>query len=367
LRFLNMAFFYSFTIFSAAVLAVFAHGGFGGGFGRHGAGSGFFSNLTSEQRQAFFNITKNGNLTKSQIKSQLDNWAASIGGDTQIRYTNFTTQMQQKITEGQQRMEQKLANNTAALQVYQQIEAVQNNQDITRTQECDQVRSILNSTTDDIRRELHWVAKFSCKRHGGNNGRGSFGQGFRGGNFGSSQEGGNFGGGFGGQRGGYGGKHQGNGGFGGNGGYGGSQGNGGFGGSQGNGGFGGSQGNGGFGGSQGNGGFGGSQGNGGFGGSQGNGGFGGSQGNGGFGGSQGNGGFGGSQGNGGFGGSQGNGGFGGSQGNGGFGGRQGNGGFGGRQGNGGFGGNQGNGQSGNSGFGGNRNGQSNGPNSGEDF
>ena len=81
-----MALYHSITIFSVVLVAVFAHGG---GFGRHGGRGGgppFLRNLTQDQRQAFFEIIKNETLTKAEIQTQLNAWAANISSDFAVCY-----------------------------------------------------------------------------------------------------------------------------------------------------------------------------------------------------------------------------------------------------------------------------------------
>ncbi|KAI1714447.1 hypothetical protein DdX_08542 [Ditylenchus destructor] len=134
-----------------------AHGGFGRGGGRMGGRGGgplsFLRNVSSEARREFFNITMNMNLTKAQKQSELQQWAQEQSSAVQEGFNNFTQFRQEKMQEFAQKMSANLTGD--ALTLFNQIQAIIQNQDLTPVQECQQIQNATATASTEAKQALH--------------------------------------------------------------------------------------------------------------------------------------------------------------------------------------------------------------------
>uniref|UniRef100_A0A914E3V2 SXP/RAL-2 family protein Ani s 5-like cation-binding domain-containing protein n=1 Tax=Acrobeloides nanus TaxID=290746 RepID=A0A914E3V2_9BILA len=136
------------------------------GFGPHPLPNPFaflLFNLTDTQREAFLNITKNENLTKSELQSQITNFFSQQSTAVQQAYQNITQTLNAMKTEIDQKLQTCAANlSTEAQAVNNNITSVHKNESLTRRQELEAIRQIMNNTTDAIREELFKVMGPAC-------------------------------------------------------------------------------------------------------------------------------------------------------------------------------------------------------------
>ncbi|CAJ0582317.1 unnamed protein product, partial [Mesorhabditis spiculigera] len=142
-----------------------------GGGGKHGGRGGrggpmlpFLRNVTEEQRTSFFAIVRNDNLTKADVKTQTEQWAANIGGETQTIFTEFEANMTKWREEAVQNRTNILNELPAQLQ---KIQAIQDDQTLTRSQERQQIQAVYQNITDfGLMRAVKFFSGFGMKPHG---------------------------------------------------------------------------------------------------------------------------------------------------------------------------------------------------------
>ncbi|CAJ0569548.1 unnamed protein product, partial [Mesorhabditis spiculigera] len=123
-----------------------------GGGGKHGGRGGrggpmlpFLRNVTEEQRTSFFAIVRNDNLTKADVKTQTEQWAANIGRRDPDHLHRVRSQHDQ----------------------LQKIQAIQDDQTLTRSQERQQIQAIYQNITDfGLMRAVKFFSGFGMKPHG---------------------------------------------------------------------------------------------------------------------------------------------------------------------------------------------------------
>ena len=108
----------------------------------------FLRNVSRAEAREFFQIASSENQTKSAIKSGLRSWAQSAG--VANVYANFTAQQQQRAEQFHANVSANLAGQ--ALQLFNQLWAITQNDGITRVAECQQIRSAMNGTSPLVRR-----------------------------------------------------------------------------------------------------------------------------------------------------------------------------------------------------------------------
>uniref|UniRef100_A0AC35TM33 DUF148 domain-containing protein n=1 Tax=Rhabditophanes sp. KR3021 TaxID=114890 RepID=A0AC35TM33_9BILA len=151
-------------ILVSVVLASVALAQFGGGEngrrGHHGHKGGFpplpfLRGLNKTDVREFLDIRRNDTNTKAQVKVQEDAWAAKQNATVQQIYNEFKSNMTTKFNEFKAQVEAAAQNLTApAKAVFEQIKAVKENDNITMRDEHQQIRSIIDGTTQAIRKEL---------------------------------------------------------------------------------------------------------------------------------------------------------------------------------------------------------------------
>uniref|UniRef100_A0A914DUM8 SXP/RAL-2 family protein Ani s 5-like cation-binding domain-containing protein n=1 Tax=Acrobeloides nanus TaxID=290746 RepID=A0A914DUM8_9BILA len=120
-------------------------------------------NLTSDQVEAYFNITRNENLTKAELNSQIANFFSQQSTDIYLAYQNITQTLNATKTKIDQKLQYCAANlSTEAQAVNNNITIIHNNESLTRRQEFEAIRQIMNGTTDAIREELFKVMGPAC-------------------------------------------------------------------------------------------------------------------------------------------------------------------------------------------------------------
>uniref|UniRef100_A0AC35FUJ0 SXP/RAL-2 family protein Ani s 5-like cation-binding domain-containing protein n=1 Tax=Panagrolaimus sp. PS1159 TaxID=55785 RepID=A0AC35FUJ0_9BILA len=148
----------------------------------------FLRSVNSTEKRAYFKIEHNRNATKAEIQAQKDEWAANQTSEVQQAYNEYKAEKQEFIQNITAKGDKFAANLTQEVQaVYNQIKEVIQNQDISQSQECEQIREILSNTTKEIRRELKPLKRMVGKKcHGP---RGPHGHGPRGSGEGSHEGG----------------------------------------------------------------------------------------------------------------------------------------------------------------------------------
>jgi hypothetical protein len=105
----------------------------------------FLRNASEDAVRDFFSILHNENSTKAEIQSAKDGWAARQQKDVKEGYFEFEKQL------GNYRKEFK--------DIVQKLEAIRNNMDITLLEECEQIHSAINATSDPVRMDLGFPPK----------------------------------------------------------------------------------------------------------------------------------------------------------------------------------------------------------------
>ncbi|KAL3103420.1 hypothetical protein niasHS_002606 [Heterodera schachtii] len=105
----------------------------------------FLQKASVEQRRQYNRIVTSQNDTKAQINSNVQNWASNAGVASD--YNNFTSEQQQR---SQQFHDAVTGNLTSqALQLFNNLWSIRQNDQITRLAECQQIRAALNATGRD--------------------------------------------------------------------------------------------------------------------------------------------------------------------------------------------------------------------------
>ncbi|KAH7715076.1 SXP/RAL-2 protein [Aphelenchoides avenae] len=149
-------------------------------------------------------------MSKADVTSEVENWAKEQDEETQGHYATYKQSLEE-LKDKHLTNHQKLAENLTAdaLELDQQIQDIMNNQEISLSEECSQIKELLKKASTSIRKEIRetFGEPPACeKRHGGgssgkgkhqNGDKNAGGQGGAGGggNGGFGQQGGNFGGG----------------------------------------------------------------------------------------------------------------------------------------------------------------------------
>uniref|UniRef100_A0A0N4ZXH9 DUF148 domain-containing protein n=1 Tax=Parastrongyloides trichosuri TaxID=131310 RepID=A0A0N4ZXH9_PARTI len=129
-------------------------GGGAGGPGGHGGRHGmlpFLQGASDADKQSFMDIMKNKDLTKADAQTQEDAWAASKNSTVQDLYNQFKTNKTAMMTQMKADIKSKTASlSSTAQQIVTDIEAIIDDQSITRAQEHEKIKAILDaaSTTD---------------------------------------------------------------------------------------------------------------------------------------------------------------------------------------------------------------------------
>uniref|UniRef100_A0A0K0FHL3 DUF148 domain-containing protein n=1 Tax=Strongyloides venezuelensis TaxID=75913 RepID=A0A0K0FHL3_STRVS len=115
----------------------------------------FLANLTKQQKDAFFNIRKNPNLTKQDVKEKEANWATQISSDVRrafdeymIKEYKIRVDYQKKLLEESEKLTE------PAKEVFRKIETVKANMDITKKEEKKIISRILSKASPAIKQEL---------------------------------------------------------------------------------------------------------------------------------------------------------------------------------------------------------------------
>ncbi|CAJ0950457.1 unnamed protein product, partial [Mesorhabditis belari] len=132
--------------------------GMGGMDGKRGKGHKgmlpFLQNATDQQKNDFMNIVRNQTLTKADIKTQTEQWAANIGGTVQSSFTEFEANMTRWKQESRQNQTNIINQLPAQLQT---LQAIQDDMSLTKAQERDQIMQFFGNMTD---RNLARAVKF---------------------------------------------------------------------------------------------------------------------------------------------------------------------------------------------------------------
>ncbi|KAL7073356.1 hypothetical protein ACQ4LE_006911 [Meloidogyne hapla] len=113
----------------------------------------FINNITREQISQYIDIVSNPNATKAQIKTNLQSWAQNAG--ILQPYNNFTAQIQQDAQQFHDRVVQNLTGQ--ALQLFNQLWTIRQDDSITRLAECQQIKEALRQATPEVRQQVPLV------------------------------------------------------------------------------------------------------------------------------------------------------------------------------------------------------------------
>uniref|UniRef100_A0AC35TJJ2 DUF148 domain-containing protein n=1 Tax=Rhabditophanes sp. KR3021 TaxID=114890 RepID=A0AC35TJJ2_9BILA len=149
------------VLFVTIVFASLAYAQFGAnGSGQDNTGSSFnfldfLRTLSRSQADKYVAIIGNKSLTKGQILSQATAWATKEPSPVLENYKKYKTSENKVVAEWKAKTDAGSLNLTSeAKAVYDQMEKVKTNQDITSEEENRQVNAILNGTTPEIRKAI---------------------------------------------------------------------------------------------------------------------------------------------------------------------------------------------------------------------
>uniref|UniRef100_A0AC35U2M1 DUF148 domain-containing protein n=1 Tax=Rhabditophanes sp. KR3021 TaxID=114890 RepID=A0AC35U2M1_9BILA len=115
----------------------------------------FLRTLNTAQSKEFLAIAANRSLTKGQISTQETSWAAKQPSPILDNYNEYKKNEQVPANDMKARLDAASLNLTApAKAVYDQMEEIKANQDITKKDEHSQIKAVLDGTTDQIRSEV---------------------------------------------------------------------------------------------------------------------------------------------------------------------------------------------------------------------
>uniref|UniRef100_A0A0K0E1K8 DUF148 domain-containing protein n=1 Tax=Strongyloides stercoralis TaxID=6248 RepID=A0A0K0E1K8_STRER len=118
----------------------------------------FLANLTKQQKDSFFNIRKNPNLTKQEVKDREAKWAGSISGDVKRAFDEYTIKEDQLRVDYQKKLlEASEGLSEGAKEIFRKIEDIKGNMDITKKEEKKIISRILSKTSSNIKQELKRV------------------------------------------------------------------------------------------------------------------------------------------------------------------------------------------------------------------
>uniref|UniRef100_A0AC35TIA2 DUF148 domain-containing protein n=1 Tax=Rhabditophanes sp. KR3021 TaxID=114890 RepID=A0AC35TIA2_9BILA len=127
----------------------------------------FLRGLNGSDIREFLAIRRNDTLTKAQITTEEDAWAGKQTPEVLASYTEFKSNMTTIINNMKAKLDAASLNlTTEAKAIYDQVEAVKENQNITYREEASQIKTILDGTTQEIKQALGRMA-INCAR--GNN------------------------------------------------------------------------------------------------------------------------------------------------------------------------------------------------------
>uniref|UniRef100_A0A914Y7D2 SXP/RAL-2 family protein Ani s 5-like cation-binding domain-containing protein n=1 Tax=Panagrolaimus superbus TaxID=310955 RepID=A0A914Y7D2_9BILA len=128
--------------------------------------------LNQTELSQLFTIIKNQNLTKSQVKTQIEQWASRQNQNMQKLYNDATNKVTQEMSNINTEINAKAATlSTQAKSAYDQYKAIISNDGISRKEECEKLDSISASLDSTIRQELFQAfgSLRMCPKSGGAN------------------------------------------------------------------------------------------------------------------------------------------------------------------------------------------------------
>uniref|UniRef100_A0AC35TPA0 DUF148 domain-containing protein n=1 Tax=Rhabditophanes sp. KR3021 TaxID=114890 RepID=A0AC35TPA0_9BILA len=116
----------------------------------------FLNSLTEAQQNEFLSILGNKASTKRQTTTQVNAWLTKQSSQIQANYKKCKTNEKNSVKEFKAKLDAAAAKNLTAEAkvVYDQIEAIKANQDITKQQENDQIQQLLNNAKPEIKKAI---------------------------------------------------------------------------------------------------------------------------------------------------------------------------------------------------------------------
>uniref|UniRef100_A0A914E496 SXP/RAL-2 family protein Ani s 5-like cation-binding domain-containing protein n=1 Tax=Acrobeloides nanus TaxID=290746 RepID=A0A914E496_9BILA len=115
----------------------------------------FIQSLNATQREAYFNITRNWNLTKAECQAQVDSWSASLGGEAKILYQNLSATFQECTANFTQKLQTAVDNlNATAKPVGEEILALIKNQSISYAATFKAIDELTKTQSPEVQKEL---------------------------------------------------------------------------------------------------------------------------------------------------------------------------------------------------------------------
>uniref|UniRef100_A0A0N5AHF1 DUF148 domain-containing protein n=1 Tax=Syphacia muris TaxID=451379 RepID=A0A0N5AHF1_9BILA len=136
------------------------------GFGKHhhhGFGPHFLPflrNLTQEQRQSFFEIVSNRNLTKAEVRTQLQQWANNVGGNMTEQLNEFDQKRQETKQRADEKFNEIIANVTS---LAQQVKQIKDNMQITMSEEFEQIKKLFDEQSMSVMKAFKAVEMAAFK------------------------------------------------------------------------------------------------------------------------------------------------------------------------------------------------------------
>lgn len=152
----------------------------------------FLKGLNKTDVKEFLDIRRNENLTKAEVGKEEDAWASKHNSTIQEIYNEFKVNRTKFEAEIKANITKAAANlSTDAKVVFEKLEAVKDDQNISYREEHQQIKAILDGTTQEIRDEIRKILPRHPRGPGGRGGHGGpRGRGGPGGRGGSGGRGG---------------------------------------------------------------------------------------------------------------------------------------------------------------------------------
>jgi len=111
----------------------------------------FLLNISDQARREYFDIQMEPNSTKGEVNQKLDQWAETNG--VMEQYANFTTTLKNFAQKYHDLAIINLAGE--ALELYNKLWDIRQNEQITGSEECEQIKNALNASSADFDFVIH--------------------------------------------------------------------------------------------------------------------------------------------------------------------------------------------------------------------
>ncbi|CEF70307.1 Domain of unknown function DUF148 domain-containing protein [Strongyloides ratti] len=109
----------------------------------------FLKSVSPEDAQSFIDIMKSKTMTKSEIQTAEDAWAANKNSTIQALYGEFKTNKTAKMNEMKNMVDQKISTlSTTAQKLVTDIESIISDTSITREDEHQKIKTLLDGASD---------------------------------------------------------------------------------------------------------------------------------------------------------------------------------------------------------------------------